>query len=132
MTDRRNCIPYTLPAPEPIQPTGLCCQCHERPATEVVHGCPGAITFWCKGCWDAVKDVGLRAALAAHTGLAGDELDIACLVIERLVIGRARYGQWSVTDGRNYPREALDEVLDCQLYAAAALLRAERNGNAND
>jgi|GEM_PF-6265824 hypothetical protein len=39
-----------LPPTSPVVPSGSCQVCGERPATEVVHGCPGAMTFQCRRC----------------------------------------------------------------------------------
>ena len=36
--------------PDWPEPRGLCQVCGERPATEVVHGCPGGMTFECRRC----------------------------------------------------------------------------------
>lgn len=37
--------PYNLSTPH-----GKCCVCKESDATEVVIGCPGAVTYWCRKC----------------------------------------------------------------------------------
>lgn len=55
-----------------------------------------------------------------------DEEQILQLLTERITEGRTRYGPWRVDDGRDYPREALDEVIDALHYCAAALVRLRR------
>ena len=57
------------------------------------------------------------------TALKEDERAILERLLERIEQGRTSYGPWKVTDGRDYPKEALDEVLDALHYCAAALLR---------
>ena len=65
--------------------------------------------------------------------LTGDERAIADLLIGRLVDGRKNYGPWSVTDGRDYLTEALNEDLDGMMYRAAELVRMRRErGSASE
>jgi len=52
-----------------------------------------------------------------------DERKILALIKERLDQGRDLYGPWRVADEREYPNEALEEVLDALAYIAAELLR---------
>jgi len=48
------------------------------------------------------------------------------LISNRLDIGAVKYGaHLDVHDGRNWEREALEEVLDCMVYAAARLLQLD-------
>jgi hypothetical protein len=55
--------------------------------------------------------------------LKQDERAIIEILIERIELGRKLYGPWHVTDGRRYPAEALDEVMDALHYCAAGLLQ---------
>lgn len=65
------------------------------------------------------------ADLAARIeSLQGDERAIIEQLLSRLEQGREAYGPWRVTDGRDYPNEALAEVIDALHYCAAALVRA--------
>lgn len=51
--------------------------------------------------------------------LAGDELEVVGMVIERLRLGRSRYGQLDLArDERVWSREAAEEVIDGLIYAA--------------
>jgi len=55
---------------------------------------------------------------------------IITLIQERLEIGRARYGHDNVTnDGRDFIEEALEEVLDCMVYASAKLIEIKEKQN---
>lgn len=58
-----------------------------------------------------------------------DEQEILDLLKDRMRAGRELYGPWKVTDGRNYPKEALEEVLDAMHYCAARLLQLSREEN---
>jgi hypothetical protein len=58
--------------------------------------------------------------------LADDERAIIEVLLERMGQGRQRYGVWNVDDGRDYPAETLDEVIDALHYCAAALVRLRR------
>jgi DNA polymerase-3 subunit epsilon len=53
----------------------------------------------------------------------GDEEAILAAQAMRLAEGRGVYGSWRVRDGRNYPGEALLEVMDALNYCAAELVR---------
>lgn len=55
--------------------------------------------------------------------LKDDERAIIVKLLERLEQGQKSYGPWKLNDGRDYPKEALDEVLDALHYCAAALLQ---------
>ena len=56
-------------------------------------------------------------------GLRKDERAIVEALLDRLEQGRKDYGPWNVDDGRNYPKEALAEVIDALHYCAAELVR---------
>lgn len=60
------------------------------------------------------------------SALPADERAILESLLDRMEEGRSKYGPWSVEDGRNYPYEALQEVLDCLHYCAAELVRLGR------
>jgi DNA polymerase-3 subunit epsilon len=55
--------------------------------------------------------------------LGDDEQEILGVLLSRLELGRRQYGPWSVHDGRDYPAEAYEEVLDGLHYCAAELVR---------
>ena len=59
-------------------------------------------------------------------GLRGDERAIVEALLDRIEQGREVYGPWKVDDGRDYPAEAFDEVIDALHYCAAALVRMSR------
>jgi hypothetical protein len=48
--------------------------------------------------------------------------------VHRIGEGRPTYGEWRVDDGRKYPREALEEVMDALNYCAAELVRLGKGG----
>ena len=58
--------------------------------------------------------------------LKGDEKSILSELLERLEMGRRRYGPWNINDNRNHEQEALEEVLDALFYIAAKLVRLKR------
>ncbi len=58
--------------------------------------------------------------------LPDDERAILEVLLERMGSGRQQYGVWNVDDGRDYPAETLDEVIDALHYCAAALVRLRR------
>ena len=58
--------------------------------------------------------------------LPEDERAILEVLLERMGKGRQQYGAWNVDDGRDYPVETLDEVIDALHYCAAALVRLRR------
>jgi DNA polymerase-3 subunit epsilon len=60
------------------------------------------------------------------TALAADERQICEALLARLEQGRKEYGPWRVDDGRDYPSEAYEEVLDGLHYVAAELVRQRR------
>jgi hypothetical protein len=55
------------------------------------------------------------------------ERSIASKIIARLEMGLKQYGEFPATDKRDFAAEALDEVLDAQIYSARALL-GDTNG----
>ncbi len=58
--------------------------------------------------------------------LPDDERAILETLLDRIEEGRQRYGVWNVNDGREYPAETLDEVIDALHYCAAGLVRLRR------
>ena len=59
------------------------------------------------------------AIVVGASKLRGDELRVAQLLIDRLVVGHERYGQLNLaTDRRNWLRESADEALDLAVYGA--------------
>lgn len=57
--------------------------------------------------------------------LGEDELAVLHLVAERLVKGRAFYGELHIgTDARDFRHEGLEEAADGLVYTACALVRA--------
>lgn len=81
-------------------------------------------------CAEALRVLSeLRDAKRAHErwrAMPSDEQHVLGLLWDRLDQGRETYGAWNVDDGRNYPREALEEVLDGLHYCAAALVNLAR------
>lgn len=63
--------------------------------------------------------------------LPADEKRIMLTLLSRMERGRKTYGPWRLNDGRNFPREALHEVLDALHYSAAELARLTRGVNLN-
>ena len=59
--------------------------------------------------------------------LREDERAIVEALLDRIEQGRQEYGPWKVNDGRDYPQEAFDEVIDALHYCAAALLKKKRS-----
>ena len=62
--------------------------------------------------------------------LADDERAIVETILRRIDEGRRVYGPWKVDDGRQYPQEALAEVMDALNYCAAELVRLSKRGAA--
>lgn len=58
--------------------------------------------------------------------LATDERLILESLLARLELGRHQYGPWVVDDGRAYPAEAYEEVIDGLHYCAAEIVRRHR------
>lgn len=65
-------------------------------------------------------------------GLEDDEYEILQALLERLEVGRRQYGPWHVDDGRDYPNEAYEEVLDGLHYVAAELVRRRRKAESSN
>ena len=63
--------------------------------------------------------------------LREDEIAIVEALLDRLERGRKDYGPWKVDDGRNYPKEALAEVVDALHYCAAELVKIAKIQAAN-
>jgi hypothetical protein len=61
--------------------------------------------------------------------LPEDERAILETLLDRIEQGRQRYGIWNVDDGREYPAETLDEVIDALHYCAAGLVRLRRRAD---
>jgi hypothetical protein len=63
--------------------------------------------------------------------LGPDERRVVLEVAERLVAGRKAYGPLGIAnDGRDFNREAGDELLDAVAYLAMETLRGRRDGGA--
>lgn len=74
-----------------------------------------------------MTDPELRAQLASlATELAGDELRVLVLNAERLLTGRAQYGQLILAkDGRCWTAEMLAELIDATQYGAMLLMQLQ-------
>jgi DNA polymerase-3 subunit epsilon len=72
-----------------------------------------------------LPDVGLMTRVRS---LAADERPIVETILARIDAGRRQYGEWDSGDGRDYPGEALAEVIDALNYCAAELVRLRRAG----
>lgn len=70
-----------------------------------------------------LPDLGLTTRVRS---LAADERPIVETILTRIDAGRRDYGAWSIDDGRDYPGEALAEVIDALNYCAAELVRMRR------
>jgi len=66
------------------------------------------------------------AFLSRWCAMESDERAVIRTIVERVHAGRSEYGAWRTDDGRNYPQEALLEVLDALNYCAAELVRLGR------
>lgn len=75
---------------------------------------------------------GARERLAALLDQLGeDEVEVLAEVADGLAKGRRVYGELRIEgDQRDFEREALDEVRDGLVYAAAAAIRRRRGGAA--
>lgn len=61
--------------------------------------------------------------------LAGDELDVVGMVVERLALGRGIYGQWIASaEMRDLQEESLYEELDDVVYTAMRTVIRRRRG----
>lgn len=72
-----------------------------------------------------LPDAGLTSRVRA---LAADERAIVESILARVDAGRSDYGAWDTGDGRDYPAEALAEVIDALNYCGAELVRLRRAG----
>lgn len=57
--------------------------------------------------------------------LGFDERSILATCARRLADGKKAYGEWRLDDGRDFAREAYEEVIDGLHYAAAGLLKIQ-------
>lgn len=64
-----------------------------------------------------------RALADRVASLGCDERQILESLLGRLEVGRDTYGPWNVRDGRDYPAEAFEEIIDGLHYCAAELVR---------
>jgi hypothetical protein len=68
-------------------------------------------------------DVNARLELLRKITTLGEfEQKIIALQVDRLLEGRAQYGDWKRDSGRSMTKEALEEVLDALQYISAQLL----------
>lgn len=58
--------------------------------------------------------------------LQADERIILETLLDRIEKGREQYGPWQISDGRNYAKEAFEEIIDALHYSAAALIKQSR------
>ncbi len=58
--------------------------------------------------------------------LSGNEKAILDMSFQRILLGQHSYGPWYVHDGRDYPQEALEEVIDALHYCAAGLVKIKQ------
>lgn len=72
----------------------------------------------------------VRQTPLAPPELGADERAIIETIATRIAGGRATYGEWNVDDGRDYPKEALAEIMDALNYCAAELVRLGKRGAA--
>ncbi len=80
---------------------------------------------------EVARRLGERMSVGSRvTALAPDERQICEALLSRLELGRKQYGPWRVDDGRDYPSEAYEEVLDGLHYIAAELVRQRRGEQA--
>jgi len=90
---------------------------------------PPAATALSHAWWMARAVGRLREAQELGGRIArmqGDEAKIADRVIRRLEAGHRAYGPWRVDDGRDYPRETFEELIDGLHYLSAEVERLER------
>jgi hypothetical protein len=74
----------------------------------------------------AVRAVGLRRDLGRRCALANlDELRVVDRVLQRLELGRERYGGLDLSRPRNWRKERFEERLDALVYDVAEELAAE-------
>ena len=75
---------------------------------------------------EVVQAVGLRRDVGRRLGLANhDELRIVDRVLQRLEVGRERYGYLDLSRPRNWRKERFEERLDALVYDVAEELAAE-------
>lgn len=73
-------------------------------------------------------DEDVRKLAERIAALPEDERTIMETLLTRMEEGRRLYGPWNVEDGRDYPSETLEEVLDGLHYCAAGLVLMKRKG----
>lgn len=75
---------------------------------------------------EVVQAIGLRRNVSRRLGLANhDELRIVDRVLQRLEVGRGRYGYLDLSRPRNWRKERFEERLDALVYDVAEELAAE-------
>ena len=68
-----------------------------------------------------------KAIIGMIKDLESDEKEIVDTLLGRISDGRKGYGPWDVdTDNRDYPHEALAEVIDAMHYCAAELVKLRK------
>lgn len=73
------------------------------------------------------ETVDLEQLVERVRALEGDEREVLALVVDGLERGRPVYGQLDVAgDKRDFEAEALQEVRDAAIYAAAGIVRRRR------
>jgi hypothetical protein len=73
-----------------------------------------------------VQAVGLRRDVGRRLGFANaDELRVVDRVLQRLEVGRERYGHLDLSRPRNWRKERFEERLDALVYDVAEELAAE-------
>ena len=65
----------------------------------------------------------LRGIAERVGALEADERLILETLLARIEAGRDCYGPWNVRDGRDYPAEAYEEIIDGLHYCAAEIVR---------
>lgn len=102
---------------------GACHECSPRHGGDLCDACLSWSTTHRPGTRGDVID-----RLAGYTvQLGDDELEALVMVAEGLARGRAVYGELHVErDRRDFATEAGEELRDCMVYTAAALLKLRR------
>ena len=89
----------------------------------------------CKEHADFISHVEYNTKVLSQTPMRNRTMNqkILELVEERLDKGRKKYGHENVeTDGRNFVTEALEEILDCNVYVAAKLIEIQNREELNE
>jgi hypothetical protein len=74
----------------------------------------------------AHEEASLERIQAALVQLEPQALEVVAMIAERLVVGRKRYGDLDVRDGRNWSEELQAELMDGSVYACCWLLANTR------